>query len=96
MGKRLRHKVLPLGQGGRASCFVILATDEMAFLVEVVGDVGVDRGKFLQGLHLPEPEHCPFSSSEGQVAVFSSVVGPAANLLLRCIAKLDHRRFVRS
>ena len=36
----------------------------MAFLVEVIVNVGVDRGEFLQGLHLSEPEHRPFSSSE--------------------------------
>ena len=51
----------------------------MAFLVEVVGDVGVDRGKFLQGLHLPEPEHRPLPSSEGQVTVLCSVVGMPTN-----------------
>ena len=38
---------------------VILTTDEMAFLVEVVGDVGMDTGEFLQCLHSPEPEHAP-------------------------------------
>ena len=62
----------------------------MAFLVEVVGDVGVDRGKFLQGLHLPEPEHRPLPSSERQVAVLHPVVGPAADHLLLGVAKFVH------
>ena len=38
----------------------------MALLTEVVVDLGVDRGEFLEGFHPPEPEHGAFSSSEGQ------------------------------
>ena len=64
IGERLCHEGLPLGQGGRASLFIFLTTDEMAFLIEMVGDVGVDAGELLQGLHSPEPEHRPLSSSE--------------------------------
>ena len=66
----------------------------MAFLVEVVGDVGdvgVGRGEFLQSLHLPEPEHGPFSSSEGQVTVLHPVVGVPTDLLFLAIAEFAHR-----
>ena len=58
-------KILPLGACGRAAGLVGLSVDEMAFVVEVVLDVGMDRGELLQGLHPAEFEHCPFSSSEG-------------------------------
>ena len=57
----------PLGQGGRALGFVCLSADEVAVLVEVVVESGVDGAELLQRLHLPEPHHGPFSSSEGQV-----------------------------
>jgi hypothetical protein len=39
------------------------------------------RAELLQGLHLPKPQHGALSSSEGQVAVLDTVVGPTANLL---------------
>ena len=66
----------------------------MAFLVEVVGDVGMDRCEFLQGLHSPEPEHRPFSSSKWQMAILHPVVGMSTDLLLVAIAELGHRRAV--
>ena len=77
---------LPLGQSGRAAGLVGLSVDEVAFEVEVVVDVGVDRGELLHALHLSEPEHRPLSSSERQVAVLHPVVGPAADLLLLGVA----------
>jgi hypothetical protein len=58
---------LPLGQGGRATDLVGFAIDEVAFLVEVVVETGVNRGEFLQRLHPPKPQHHPFSSSKWQV-----------------------------
>ena len=60
----LGHDCPPLGQGGRASLLVELAADEMALLVEMVGDGSVDRGEFPEGLHPPEPQHGALSSSE--------------------------------
>jgi len=33
-------------------------------VIEVVVDRGVNGGKFLQGLDVPELRHCSFSSSE--------------------------------
>ena len=41
------HEGLPLGQGGRAAGLVGLSVDEVAFEVEVVVDVGMDRGELL-------------------------------------------------
>lgn len=41
------HKVLPLGQGGRAASLVSLSVDEVALRVEVVVDVGMYCGEFL-------------------------------------------------
>jgi hypothetical protein len=38
----LRHKGAPLGQGSRASQLVDLSRDEMAFLIELVVDLGVN------------------------------------------------------
>jgi hypothetical protein len=40
----------------------------MAIEFEVVVNVGVDRREILQRLHLSEPQHGSFSSSERQVA----------------------------
>ena len=63
----------------------------MAFLVKVVVEVCMDTRELLQGLHLPEPEHCPLPSSERRVAVLHPVLGPAADRLLVGIAELRHR-----
>ncbi|MEO5866980.1 MAG: hypothetical protein ABIS14_09920 [Sphingomonas sp.] len=52
----------------------------MAFEIEVIVDVGVDRGELLYDRHPPEPEHCLLSTSEGQVAVLNSVDGSASDL----------------
>ena len=62
----------------------------MAFLVEVVVDVGVDRGALLEGPHPPEPEHRSLSSTERQVALLGPVVSPAAYLLLVRITQPVH------
>ena len=47
IGELLGHKDLPLGEGCRASCLIFLTTDEMAFVVEMVVDVGMDSGELL-------------------------------------------------
>lgn len=49
---------------------------EMAFLVEVVMDGGVDGDEFLQTSHTTEAEHCPFSSSKRKVRILSAVIQP--------------------
>ena len=58
-----------------------MTTDERAFLIEVIGDVGVDAGELLQGLHLSKSEHRPLSSSERKMAVLHPIVGMATDLL---------------
>ena len=68
----------------------------MALLVEVVVDGGVDGCELLQGPHPAEPQHRPLSSSERLVAIFGSVVGPAAYLLAVGIADLLQGRLVGS
>ena len=62
----------------------------MALLVEVIVDIGMDRSEVLQRLHLPEPQHCPLSSPEGQVGVLDPVVRPAGYFLLVGIAEVSH------
>ena len=55
---------LPLRQRGGASFFVDVAADEVAFLVEMVVDGGMDCAEFLQRVHSSEPQHGPLSSAE--------------------------------
>jgi hypothetical protein len=45
--------------------------------VEVIADVGVDRGELLKSFRLSELQHRALSSSEGQVAILHPVVGVA-------------------
>ena len=62
-----RAKFTPLGESGGAVELEIGPAVEMAFLVEVVMDRGVDGDEFLQTSHAPKSMHGPFSSSEWQV-----------------------------
>ena len=62
----------------------------MAFLVEVIVDLGVDRTELLQRLHSTKSEHHPLSSSQRQVTVLSPIIRPAANLAAIGIAELPH------
>lgn len=45
----------------------MISADEVAILVEVVVEGGMDGAEFLQGLHLAEALHGPLSSSKQQV-----------------------------
>ena len=47
------------------SPFENVAAVAMAFIVEVVVNRGVGGNKFLHGLDVPEPGHCPFLSPKG-------------------------------
>ena len=58
-------KLTPLGQGGGSGLFESIAAVEMALVVEMVVDRGMDGGEFLQDLDVSEPSHCPFPSSQG-------------------------------
>ena len=84
----------PVGECCGAALFEGFAIDDVTFLIEVVGDVGVDRSKFLQGLHAPKPEHRPLSSSERQVAVLHPIVGVPTDLLLVLVTQFHHRYMV--
>ena len=53
---------MPLGQGGGPVLFENVAALEMAFVVEVIVDRGMDGGEFLQGLYVSEFGHCPVPS----------------------------------
>ena len=50
-------KLTPLGQGGGALEFEVLAVVKMTFPVEMIVDRGVGGGKLLQGFDVPEPGH---------------------------------------
>ena len=41
-----------------------VASAEVAIVVKVIVDLGVDGDEFPQGLGVPEFRHCPFPSSE--------------------------------
>jgi len=73
-----------------------LATDEVPFLAEVIVEGGVNRGEFLQGLRPAETVHRPLSSSEGEVAVLSSVVLPPTHLLALLGAQIGEGRLVNA
>jgi len=62
---------------------VIVSADELAVLVEVVVEGGVDGAELSQSLDLPEAEHGPFSSSDGQVQVFGPDIRPAPGSVKR-------------
>ena len=55
----------PLGQCDGAIFLEDVTAVEMAVLIEMIMDRGMNGGKLLEGLHFPELRHRPFSSSEG-------------------------------
>ena len=57
-------QLAPLGQRGGAVLLEDVASAEVAIVVKVIVDRGVDGGEFLQGLDVPEFRHCLFPSSE--------------------------------
>ena len=57
-------ELTPLGQRGEAVLLEDVAAAEVAIVVKVIVDRGMDGGEFLQGLDVPEFRHCPFPSSE--------------------------------
>ena len=58
------HKILPLGEGSRASPLVLLTTNEVTLLIEMVVGLGMDRAEFLQRLHPSESEHDALSAAD--------------------------------
>ena len=74
----------PFGQRSVSVLFEDVSAVEMALVVEVIVDGGVDESEFLQGLDVSEPRNRLFSSSEGLMGVFGSIVEPlTANLKTR-------------
>jgi len=57
-------KLTLLGQSSSAILFKNVVAGEMAFMVEVVVDSGVNGGEFMQGLSIPEFRDGLFSSSK--------------------------------
>ena len=57
-------KLPPLSQRSSVGWFENVAAVEMALVVEVVVDRGVNGGELLQGLDVPEPDHRSVSSAE--------------------------------
>ena len=55
---------MPLGQRSGSGLFEYVAVVEMALVVEVGIDRGMDSGEFLQGLDVSEPCHGPFPPSK--------------------------------
>ncbi len=60
-------EMTPLGEGGGAVELEVVPAVEVAFVVEVIMDRGMDGGEFLQASHSAKPLHRTFSSSKRQV-----------------------------
>ena len=87
---------MPLGQGSGSVLFESVAAVEMALMVEVVVDRGMNSAKFLQRLDVPEPCHCCFAPSKRLMRVLGSMVKPAPAFLPSRISKRLHRSLIRS
>jgi hypothetical protein len=62
--QRLGGESAPPGQRVSASLFENIAAVEMALLIKVVVDLGVNRAEFLKGLRATKPLHRPLSPSK--------------------------------
>ena len=63
--RTIRLQVDATRPGGGSALFENVAAIEMALVVEMVVDRGMDGGECLQGLDVSEPSHCPFPPSKG-------------------------------
>jgi hypothetical protein len=59
-----RRQLAPFGQRGGAVLLEGFARGEVTFEIEMIVNRGMDRGKLLQGLYVPEFRHRPFPSPE--------------------------------
>ena len=82
--------MIPFSERCRSVLLEDIAAVEMAVLVEVVVDRGVDGREFLQGLYVPELRHCSFSSPERLVGILGSIVEPPTAHLTGSIADYLH------
>ncbi len=64
---------------------------EVAALVEVIVDRGVDSGKLLESLHVSELRHRTLSSSERLMGVLGPIVQPTTAYLRPSITDYIHR-----
>ena len=92
----LRRKGAPFRRCGRASLLVNLPGDEMALLIEMVVDLGVNRAELLQRLHTSKPLHRPLSSSKRLMRILRPIVEAATDLVSIGSADLFHRRGIRA
>ncbi len=90
-----RGELTPFSERGSAVLLEDIAAVEVAVLVEVVVDRGMDGGEFLQGLYVPELRRRSFSSPERLAGILGSIVEPPTALLIGSIADYLHRRSVR-
>ena len=84
----------PFGKSGGSVELEIGPAVEVAFLIEMVVDRGLDGNEFLQTSHTPETEHCSLSSSKREVRILCPVIFPAAHRLFISIADNLHCRAV--
>jgi hypothetical protein len=82
----------PLCQGGGAIEFEVFGVVKMTFLIEMIVNRGVNRGKFLKRLYVPESRHCSFSSTERLVGILRPIVKPATAFPIGGIANSLHCR----
>ncbi len=61
---RSGRQLTPLAQGGGTVLSEDVAVIEVTVLIEMIMDRGVDGGKLLQSLYVPELRHRTLSSSE--------------------------------
>ena len=64
----------------------------MSFLIKMVVNRRVDRGKFLKRLYAPELCHCPLSPPKRLMRVFGSIVQPVTGLLACLNPEILHRQ----
>ncbi len=68
-----RGELTPFGERGSAVLLKDFAAVEVAVLVEMVVDLGVNGGKHLQGLYISELRHRSLSSPERLVRNLGSI-----------------------
>lgn len=82
---------LSLSHSCRAASFECFPVGEVAFLVEVIMQTGMNRGELLQRLHATKSFHRSLSSSELQVSILGPVVEVPAHLPPLLVAQFPHR-----
>ena len=81
-------QLTPLGKGSGSVGFEMLALREVAIEVEMVADIGMDGGEFLQVAHAAKPHHRPLSSPERLVRILRPVVEMSSGEMPICCTDL--------